>query len=317
MAWQANGKRPSGLDDGNSSKTAKKKERTKETKPDASKADKISKPTPTTEITTTTIDTVTSPESRPNPPKSNKPQPQLMTQAPPKILPGETLANFALRVDQTLPLSSMSRSTNANLPDDLKAKLKKSQRTTKHNKRLQKMQADWRATEAKLREKEEEDDDERDEQREEHDLLWASVRSARDMRKGKKKKRAAKGVNGGIDDDDPWKELEKRRREETKQKNLQDVVKAPPVLKKIKSKFKVRREDLDTLGGGSKGDFGGDDGFGDALVDVSNVPNAVGSLRRREELNQTRRAVIEGYRQMRGRKRGVDERLNLSRPVMT
>lgn len=169
------------------------------------------------------------------------------------------------------------------------------------------MQADWRLTEAKLQEREAEEAEELEDTKEEEDLLWAGVRSARNSRKGNKRRLLL-----GKDEDDPWKELEKKRREETKQKNLQDVVKAPPVLKKVKSKFKVRAEDYHALDG-----VDGSVGMEEVVVDVGNVPNAVGSLRRREELNATRRAVIEGYRKMNGRKRGVGERLSMSRAIAT
>jgi len=36
-------------------------------------------------------------------------------------------------------------------------------------------------------------------------------------------------------------------------------------------------------------------------VDVGNVPGSVGSLRKREELGEARRRVIEGYRKRMGR----------------
>jgi hypothetical protein len=59
------------------------------------------------------------------------------------------------------------------------------------------------------------------------------------------------------------------------------VVQAPPQLKKIKSKFK------EVVGGVS--------------VDVGNVPGSVGSLRKREEMAEAGRRVIEGYRKRMGR----------------
>ena len=68
------------------------------------------------------------------------------------------------------------------------------------------------------------------------------------------------------------------------ERNLQDVVQAPPqLLKTVQSKLKV-------VGGG-----------GGAAVNVGNVPGRVGSLRKREEMGEARRRVIEGYRQKMGR----------------
>jgi len=89
------------------------------------------------------------------------------------------------------------------------------------------MQADWRKTEARLLAKEEEALEDQVETLEEEKLLWDSVKTV-----GKKGKRKV------VVDEDPWAELEKRRGAETRQKNLQDVVVAPPVLTGVKNIFK-------------------------------------------------------------------------------
>lgn len=150
----------------------------------------------------------------------------------PKIRPGESLAEFAVRVDQALPLSALPKSNtnpNAHLPEDLRAK--STQKLTKHNKRLARVQSEWRRVEAKLRAKEEEEAEENEEKMAEEKLLWDGVKL------GKKRKKGAKA----IDDDDPWKELE-RKRLDSKQKNVRDVVEAPPVLPGIKNMFKEKAE---------------------------------------------------------------------------
>lgn len=94
------------------------------------------------------------------------------------------------------------------------------------------MQADWRATETRLRAKEEERDEEDEERREEEKLLWQDVKLV-----GGKKKRK---IN--QDADDPWKELERKRRGEgiTRQEDIRDVVLEPPVLnvRGVKNIFK-------------------------------------------------------------------------------
>jgi hypothetical protein len=60
---------------------------------------------------------------------------------------------------------------------------------------------------------------------------------------------------------------------------LNDIVQAPPTFSKIpKEKFKV--------------------GVAGGAAEVGDVPKASGSLRRREELGEVRRSVVEGYRQM-------------------
>lgn len=159
-------------------------------------------------------------------------QPQKAESSIPQIKAGESLRDFSVRVDQSLPLTSLAKNNtnpNAHLPADLQAKAV--QKLTKHNKRLARMQLEWRNTEAKLRAKEEEEAEENIEKIEEEKLLWDSVKT------GKKRKKGAKA----LDDDDPWKELEKKRRE-TKQKNPRDVVQAPPTLTGVKNMFKDRAE---------------------------------------------------------------------------
>lgn len=202
MAWHTQGKKlPTGLDNGDKPKKAKKKQKSQ---------DATQVPVNGNEGAQLAVDT------------SNAP----------KIRPGESLRDFSLRVDQSLPLMSIPKSNanpNQSLPADLQAKAV--QKLTKHNKRLARMQAEWRNTEAKLRAKEEEEAEENVEKIEEEKLLWDGVKT------GKKRKKGAKS----MDDDDPWKELEKKRRD-TKQKNPRDVVEAPPVLTGVKNMFKERTE---------------------------------------------------------------------------
>jgi hypothetical protein len=129
--------------------------------------------------------------------------------------------------------------------------VKAEERKTKHNRRLERMQKEWREEEARRKEKLEEEMEEREDEREEQDLLWDGMKAG----KGRKKRKGGWGVAEG-EDEDPWAELEKKR-QESKQKNLQDVVQAPPELKKVQSRFK---------------------GFGNAKVEVGNTPANVGSL---------------------------------------
>ena len=102
--------------------------------------------------------------------------------------------------------------------------------------------------------------------------MEATEQKGRKNGKGKKFK-AIGGVNDG--DDDPWAAVAKARNEGPR--SLNDVVQAPPQFSKLpREKFKVRR----------------------ARVNVEDVPKASGSLRRREELVEVRKSVVEGYRQM-------------------
>jgi len=97
------------------------------------------------------------------------------------------------------------------------------------------------------------------------------------VKPGKNKKAKKKRAVGEVEDgeNDPWARI-KRDRGEVKV-GLNDVVQAPPTFTKVpKEKFKVRG----------------------ARVEVEDVPKASGSLRRREELGEVRKSVVEGYRQM-------------------
>jgi hypothetical protein len=202
------------------------------------------------------------------------PEPSQQPQQIPKILPGERLSDFAARVDQALPIAGL-RTTDKQRASKVPG-LK--ERTTKHNKRLERMQNEWREMERRRKEKLEEEMDELEDEREEQDFLWNGVGSKTTKKEKQKKSRG--GDPNADDDEDPWRVLEKSRAE-AKQRNLQDVVQAPPQLKKVKNKFKE-------VSGG-------------VGVDVENVPGSVGSLRKREEMGEARRKVIEGYRKRMGR----------------
>lgn len=192
-------------------------------------------------------------------------------QTMPTILPGERLADFSARVDQALPVAGLARK-GKNI-----AGIKEKQ--TKMEKRLQKMQNEWRKEEARIREREEEERELAEEEEDEQDELYGDA--LREVEAGGKKGKKKRGRMIGEDgvDDDPWAVL----RAKAKPIALHDVVQAPPQLKSVpKEKFKVR------------------DG---AKVQVADIPNAAGSLRRREELGETRKSIIERYRQMMESKR--------------
>lgn len=207
-------------------------------------------------------------------------------QAVPKILPGEKLSDFAARVDRALPLSEMTKSSQ---PAGAKIR---DHKITKHEKHLRRLQAGWREEEARIREREEAEREERAAEMEEHlEIMkeWeAEARGGKAKKKGavpKKKKKGTSGDDGvagdsGDDDPDPWAKLKKRDKE--RQANPFEYAQAPPQLTKPREIFKVR---------------------GGAKVDVANVPNAVGSLRRREELAGERRNIVEEYRRLMAEKR--------------
>lgn len=236
--------------------------------------------------------------------KSGKePEPDTTTAAPtpkadpktlPQILPGEKLSDFAARVDREMPLSEMKRTMQvATLPNGTKIR---EQRLTKHDKRLRRLQSQWREDDEKIKEREAIEREEREAEMEDQLELWkqweaeAGKSKAKKKAAASKKKKKGKGKNNGdagsgddddYDDADPWAKLNKPERL-NRAANPLDVVQAPPQLTKPKEKFKVR---------------------GGAKVNVDNVPTAMGSLRRREELADERKNIVEEYRRLMAEKR--------------
>lgn len=212
--------------------------------------------------------------------KKQNPNPKesVPTQAPkatpaiaevPKILPGERLADYSARVDQALPMGNLTRKGKTNI-EGVK------ERRTKTEKRLHKMYAAWREDDARRKEKLEEAQELAEEEEDEKQAEYGGQDTALPQsRKMKRRKMVGEAAADDDDDEDPWKVLEERRE---KPRGLHDVVQAPPTLKVVpREKFKVRNG---------------------AKVEVANVPAAAGSLKRREELGDARREVIERYRAM-------------------
>jgi hypothetical protein len=192
----------------------------------------------------------------------------------PTIKPGERIAEFNARVDAALPVSGLINKTGKRGKDPLGLKVGR----TYKEKKMHRMYAEWREQDAKIKEKREEarELEEMEEEGEDGQVVWKEAGSESN-RKKKAKKGKKKKVVGEIDDgeEDPWAKIKKERGEVSFA--LHDVVQAPPTFKQTpKEKFKVRG----------------------ARVEVENVPKASGSLRRREELGEVRRSVVEGYRQM-------------------
>ncbi|KAH7377472.1 hypothetical protein BKA64DRAFT_688202 [Cadophora sp. MPI-SDFR-AT-0126] len=204
----------------------------------------------------------------------------------PTIRPGERLSDFSARVDAALPVAGLINKSVRNGKDPLGLKVGR----TKTEKRMHRMYDEWRAEEARIQEKRQEalelaeEDDE--EEGSDGQVRWKVPTTSTSTAGGKKKKgkgKAKKKVLGEISDgeDDPWANIGKNRGEV--KAGLNDVVLAPPTFTKPpREKFKVR---------------------GGAKVEVGDVPRKSGSLRKREELGEVRREVVEGYREMmKGRK---------------
>jgi hypothetical protein len=281
MAFTHGVKPKSGLDDGERPTKKQKKQQEKSAK--ESSKDAVTSKTPATSATIP----VTAPTSAPS--KATT------TALPiPKLLPGEHLRDFAARVDAALPVGGL---INKGIRGRDLAGVKRPQ--TKTEKKLQKMYKEWREEEARRKDKIQEALDEEEDAQDE-DALTGKVRlpskaeldahnadsdsGAAAKKKGKKKRKGG----AAVEDDDPWAQVGKNRSDVGKGLiGLHDVVQAPPVLKKIKERFRV---------------------FDGAKVNVEDVPKEAGSLKRREELGQERQNVLETYRRMMAaRRKDVEE----------
>ena len=148
---------------------------------------------------------------------STQSEPQQSSYPVPTLLPGEKLSDFSARVDQALPLVGLQT----------KGPSTKGSKLTKHDRRLQRLQSQWRLEEQRRREKVEALLDEREDEKEEDDLLWYDVKSATARKKRRK----------GGEDEDPWASIAARRKG-TMQINLQDVVQEPLKLGRFEARLK-------------------------------------------------------------------------------
>ncbi|KAK2742931.1 hypothetical protein FQN57_005061 [Myotisia sp. PD_48] len=224
-----------------------------------------------------------------------------------KILPGERISDFAARVDRALPLSNIAKhsadSNKAGKKDSSFSKIREDRRT-KHERRLLRLQSQWREDDAKFREKREEQQEEHDAENEEVNALWSQwekeagkgPKAKGKGQQGKKKKKKKDSKKNGIDgedeedevedsDGDPWAVLKKKKSGKTRSTDPFDVALAPPEkLVKPRELFKVH-------------------GVRGAKVNVADVPVASGSLRQREELATERQNIVEQYRRLMANKR--------------
>ncbi|KAL8655567.1 MAG: hypothetical protein Q9226_002992 [Calogaya cf. arnoldii] len=198
----------------------------------------------------------------------------------PKILPGERMADFSARVNQALPVIGLISKGKG--IGGLK------ERQTKTERKMQKMQKEWREADVrrkdKLQEAEEEAEDEEDGGGR---VTVNATGNGKGKKKGKKRKNKGGSGRDGSDDggvadddeEDPWAIVAANRRREQEEKEkgegkgglvgLHDVVLAPPKFTKVPIK----------------------------KVDVADVVRK-GGLKRQVELSEARTSVIEGYRRM-------------------
>lgn len=181
-----------------------------------------------------------------------------------RIQPHEPLSSFAARVDAALPFSGLSKKSGG-------GKNAERERKTKTERKMQRMQREWREEDRRRKEKAEEEED--------HEAINedGAVDPTKVARKGKKKGGKRKRGGGGVgaevedDEDDPWAHIRANRTDDSGAGlvGLHDVVLAPPKFTKVpKGKENV------------------------------NIGQGAGGLKRQAELTEARRSVVEGYRQM-------------------
>lgn len=231
----------------------------------------------------------------------------------PKILPHEPLSAFGARVDAALPLAGLTRSKRGKGPELQRG------RQTKTERKMQRMQQEWREADRKRKERAEEESDanvmEDDDMGGLAGIFGKSRRTAQAGNNAKTKKKKKKHGNKSndaepqqtdLDEGDPWAAVGRKRAELSTNPTstdkgrgrgqglvgLHDVVLAPPKLPNMSSRAKLKA---------------GVQGSGTETESSHRVQPSVGGLRRQAELSAARREVIEGYRRMMQERRGERE----------
>jgi hypothetical protein len=202
---------------------------------------------------------------------------------PLKIRPGEDLRSFASRVDAAMPVSGLTKKT---VIKDGKDEAGMKVFRTRKERKMHKLYDQWRAEDAKIKDRREEELEEaaeRDLDDEEAGGIAAKAQADLEEATSKTKKKKA---GRGKDDDDPWLELKKKRAEA--RVGLHDTAQAPPELNKKIKQLQVNG----------------------AAVNVGNIPKSAGSLRRREELEGVRADVVDAYRKIREHEQAKLNKLN-------
>ncbi|KAL9592130.1 MAG: hypothetical protein Q9179_007024 [Wetmoreana sp. 5 TL-2023] len=195
-----------------------------------------------------------------------------MKPAVPKILPGEHMADFAARVDLSLPVAGLvNRGKGVG-----KGAEGVKERQSRMEKRMQRMQKEWREAEARRKAKladAREDAQEEDDFDDQGGINSGAGVIVKSKRKSKRRKNR-RGEGGESENEDLWAVVAANRKREQEEKEnrtvglvgLHDVVQAPPKFSKLpKVKMDVVKK---------------------------------GGLKKQAELSEARRQVVEGYRQM-------------------
>lgn len=191
----------------------------------------------------------------------------------------EPLSSFNARVDAALPLTGLSKRSNGG------REVEKG-RKTKTERKMQKLQKDWREEERRRKEKlSGEEDEAAIDGRGMSDLLKVAKNGK--LIGGKRKRRGTGDSAHMGDDDDPWAHIKAKGTEGNSEKaangsrgpliGLHDVVLAPPKW----SQALKERENF-------------------------NIGKVTGGLKRQVKLAEERKNIVENYKQMMRDKRGED-----------
>lgn len=153
----------------------------------------------------------------------------------PSIRPGESLSDFAARVDASIPVAGLINKTSKGGKDPVGLKAYR----TRKEKKMHKLYDQWREEEKKIQERKEEELELAAERELDEGTLWSGAGGPRDWdpvsNGGKGKKKRKRGSKGAAKEEDPWEEL-RRKRGEAKVR-LRDVAQAPPSLQKMSGKL--------------------------------------------------------------------------------
>ena len=150
-------------------------------------------------------------------------------ESPAKIMPGERMADFSARVDNALPVIGLVRKGRGKDLPGVK------HRQTKLEKKMQRMQKEWRETDARWKQRLKEEREEAEEQSAEHEVMTGLWKM--DGKRNNQK------MSQEIGDGNPWARIAKSREEQatTRLVGLHDVVRAPPSFTRLpKERFKAR-----------------------------------------------------------------------------
>ena len=227
----------------------------------------------------------------------------------PTILPCEPLSAFSARVDAAIPVSGLAKSKRNSAVE-----LGLRKRQTKMEKRMQRIQAEWREAAAKRKEKLAEKEAEKERNGGSGDGVRrigginGNARVGKKIKgKGKSKRRkglAATYGNDDVGDDDPWALIVAKRLENSSTTasgprsgglvGLHDVVLAPPKFSKVPKEKNIT---------------GNTDIRRTWHVKSPLEKDSTIGLKRQEELGEARRSVVDSYRRMMNERRGMEHKI--------